>query len=265
MLGTGEIDKADGAGLVWALRLLTIARYNPEEDEFEAFTFYATTYDPADEEGSKVSRNVRRTFGFLYLRALRTGSRALSLERGSLLDVILRIQSLQTGIWEHVRRRLKSLDPPIDDGAKKLTPVLHAFSSRNELLYRDLRARCIQRARPSPFVIERFEPDQIVILRRDNTGTVSGTRVSLPAEVKAKTYRQNLRNGFAEAMLGKAVVVAEGLTERLALQCSADVMQAADNSNYPLDLTGVSIIAADGDGSIAPFGAVPANRRASAS
>ncbi len=343
LLGTGEIDKADDVGLVWALRLLTIARYNTEEDEFEAFTFYAKNYDPEDEQDSLVSRNIRRTFGFLYLRALRTGSRALSLERGSLLDVILRIQSLQTGIWEHVRRRLESLDPPIDDGAKKLTPVLRVIEARlaeyislsnpgkatrlfvTQLTREHLRktlsffistepdqqpipfqevgtgtlntlvlallsfiaelkdenvifameepeialpphtqrriadyllnktTQCFVTSH-SPFVIERFRPEQIIILRRDNVGTVRGTRVSLAADVKAKTYRQNLRNGFAEAMLGKAVVVAEGLTERLALQCTAEVMQAAENSNYPLDLSGVSIIAADGDGSIAPFG-----------
>lgn len=42
----------------------------------------------------------KRLFGFLYLRALRTGSRALSLERGSLLDVLLRLQKVRTGLWE---------------------------------------------------------------------------------------------------------------------------------------------------------------------
>jgi putative ATP-dependent endonuclease of OLD family len=130
LLGQGEIDGVDGEGLQWALRLLTIARYNNEEDEFQANTHYAVAYNPDDEDDSRVSRPIKRTFGFLYLRALRTGSRALSLERGSLLDLILRIQSLQTGIWEHVRGRLEDLTPPIDDGAKKLTPVLHRIEQR---------------------------------------------------------------------------------------------------------------------------------------
>jgi putative ATP-dependent endonuclease of OLD family len=110
--------------------LLTIARYNKEEDEFEAATHYAKAYDPEDEQDSRVPRSIRRNFGFLYLRALRTGSRALSLERGSLLDIIMRIQSLQTGIWEHVRRRLQDLEPPIEDGAAKLTPVLRSIEAR---------------------------------------------------------------------------------------------------------------------------------------
>ena len=130
ILGQGEIDQVDGAGLVWCLRLLTVARYDKEEDEFEVATYYARAYDPEDENDSRVPQAIKRNFGFLYLRALRTGSRALSLERGSLLDVILRIQSLQTGIWEHVRRRLEALDPPIEDGAAKLTPVLQTIEAR---------------------------------------------------------------------------------------------------------------------------------------
>ena len=130
ILGQGEIGQVDGAGFVWCLRLLTVARYDQEEDEFEAATYYARAYDPEDEDEGRVPRATKRNFGFLYLRALRTGSRALSLERGSLLDVILRIQSLQTGIWEHVRRRLEALDPPIEEGAAKLTPVLRTIEAR---------------------------------------------------------------------------------------------------------------------------------------
>jgi len=130
ILSQGELDQVDRAGLVWCLRLLTIARYNKEEDEFEAATHYAKAYDPENEDDSRVPRIVKQNFGFLYLRALRTGSRALSLERGSLLDVILRVQSLQTGIWEHMRRRLETLDPPIQDGAAKLTPVLQTIEAR---------------------------------------------------------------------------------------------------------------------------------------
>lgn len=41
VLEEGEIDEVDDAGYQWCLRLLTIARYNAEEDEFEASTHYA--------------------------------------------------------------------------------------------------------------------------------------------------------------------------------------------------------------------------------
>ena len=343
ILGQGEIGQVDGAGFVWCLRLLTVARYDQEEDEFEAATYYARAYDPEDEDDSRVPRAIKRNFGFLYLRALRTGSRALSLERGSLLDVILRIQSLQTGIWEHVRRRLEALDPPIEEGAAKLTPVLRTIEARlaeyiaiakpgeatrlfvSQLTREHLRktlsffisvtedqkpvpfqdvgtgtlntlvlallsfiaelkeenvifameepeialaphtqrriatylltktTQCFVTSH-SPYVIETFDPDRIVILRRDNKGTVTGKRVTLSADVKAKTYRRYIRRGFAEAMLGRGVVVAEGITEQLALQAVAEKLESSDDARYPLDLSGITVITTDGDGSIAEFG-----------
>lgn len=42
----------------------------------------------------------KQVCGFLYLRSLRTGSRALSLERGSLLDIILRLKEVRPQMWE---------------------------------------------------------------------------------------------------------------------------------------------------------------------
>jgi putative ATP-dependent endonuclease of OLD family len=72
--------------------------------------------------------------------------------------------------------------------------------------------------------------------------------------VKAKTYRRYIRRGFAEAMLGRGVIVAEGITEQLALQTVAEKLEAADPARYPLDLSGVSILTTDGDGSIPEFG-----------
>jgi putative ATP-dependent endonuclease of OLD family len=343
LLGQGEIDGVDEEGLQWALRLLTIARYNSEEDEFQANTHYAVAYNPDDEDDSRVSRPIKRTFGFLYLRALRTGSRALSLERGSLLDLILRIQSLQTGIWEHVRGRLEDLTPPIDDGAKKLTPVLHRIEQRladyipmakpgeatrlfvSQLTREHLRktlsfflsiapdqkpvpfqevgtgtlntlvlallsfiaelkeenvifameepeialpphtqrriadylltktTQCLVTSH-SPYVIESFEPERTLILRRDDKGTVSGKQITLSADIKAKTYRRHLRRSIAEAMLARGVIVAEGFTEVVTLQAVAAAMEGADAKNYPLDLAGVSIITPDGDGSVPEFG-----------
>ena len=103
-------------------------------------------------------------------------------------------------------------------------------------------------------MIETFDPDRIVILRRDNNATVSGKRVTLSADVKAKTYRRYIRRGFAEAMLGSGVIVAEGITEQLVLQAVAEKLELADDTRYPLDLSGVTVITTDGDGSIAEFG-----------
>ena len=343
ILGKGEIDQVDSAGHVWCLRLLTVARYNKEEDEFEAATYYAKAYNPEEADSSRIPRAIKRNFGFLYLRALRTGSRALSLERGSLLDMILRIQSLQTGIWEHVRRRLETLEPPIEEGAGKLRPVLKTIEARlsefitianpgeatrlyvsqltrehlrktlsffisvtedqqpvpfqdvgtgtlNTLVFAllsfiaDLKEENVIFAMEepeialaphtqrrvatylltnatqcfvtthSPYVIETFDPNSIIILRRDNNATVTGKRVTLSTDVKAKTYHRYIRRGFAEAMLGRGVIVAEGITEKFALQAVAEKMESAADARFPLDLSGITVITSDGAGSIAEFG-----------
>jgi len=99
MLTEGEAAAAAPGVSIPCLRLETVGQYDPDEDEFTAETLY--THSPSAPEGEKegVRRDIKRLFGFLYLRALRTGSRALSLERGSLLDVLLRLQKVRTGLW----------------------------------------------------------------------------------------------------------------------------------------------------------------------
>jgi len=42
----------------------------------------------------------------------------------------MRLQSLQTGIWEKVRGRLENLDSRIVDGAAGLGPVLQSIEHR---------------------------------------------------------------------------------------------------------------------------------------
>jgi putative ATP-dependent endonuclease of OLD family len=106
----------------------------------------------------------------------------------------------------------------------------------------------------SPYVIECFDPERITILRRNEAGEVSGKQVALGVAVKAKTYRRFLRRGLAEAMLSKGVIVSEGMTEQLALRAVADKLEQVDETTYPLDLAGVTLFCADGDGSIAEFG-----------
>jgi putative ATP-dependent endonuclease of OLD family len=128
LLAEGEIEIANPPSVVSCLRLETIGSYNPEEDEFEAQTYFS--HSPGEEPGQlrPVSKPIKRLFGFLYLRALRTGSRALSLERGSLLDIILRLQSVRTGLWEKAIAKLRSLD--IEEDATELKPVLASIEER---------------------------------------------------------------------------------------------------------------------------------------
>ncbi len=343
LLGPGEIDLVDAAHVERCLRLTTIAKYDPEEDQFVARTIYSGEEAPDADEPRAVPVRVKRAIGFLYLRALRTGSRALSLERGSLLDIILRMSEVRTDLWERIRKRLAELDPPIDSDATELGPILDEIESRvseyiqtggserstrlfiSQLTREHLRktiaffltmgqgetavpfqeagtgtlnilvlalltfiaeikkdnvifameepeialpphtqrriaqylleetTQCFVTSH-SPYIIERFDPEKIMRLSRDVTGVLTGVRVRLPEMMRPKSYRHSVRRALAEAMLGQGVIVGEGITERDALVSCARTMEEADPSLFPLDVAGVSVIDAEGQGNLERVG-----------
>jgi putative ATP-dependent endonuclease of the OLD family len=130
LLAEGEIKATDSVSVELCLRLTTIAHYDPEEDQFVARTIYTGTETESEGEPKSIPNRVKRSIGFLYLRTLRTGSRALSLERGTLLDIILRMKELRTGLWERIRKRLLELNPSIDEDATELAPILDEIEAR---------------------------------------------------------------------------------------------------------------------------------------
>lgn len=89
----------DPAHIAEALRVTFQGWYDPEEDDFEGRTYFSRSLV---EGGAPVpfTKKDKQICGFLYLRSLRTGSRALSLERGSLLDIILRLKEVRPQMWE---------------------------------------------------------------------------------------------------------------------------------------------------------------------
>lgn len=342
VLDEGEIGLVDDPGVQPCLRLVTIAQYDEEEDEFVARTIFAHGEGP-EETRKAISAKIKRAIGFLYLRTHRTGSRALSLERGSLLDNILRLKGLRAGLWEKVRDRLGKLDPPIEDCATELRPVLDQIESRlgqyisaeapeqgtrlhvSQLTREHLRktlsfflttqegqcavpfqeagtgtintlmlallsflaeiktdnvifameepeialpphtqrrianylltktSQCFVTSH-SPYVIECFEPQSILRLARDKASVLTGIPVNLPASMKTKTYRSQLRRAIAEAMLGRGVIVGEGQTEQYALFAVAQKLEDADANLFPLDLAGITVVNSEGDGNLETMG-----------
>jgi len=342
ILGEGEADAANPPDVVTCLRLETVAQYDPEEDEFEAQTFFS--HSPLADEGqlTRVPKDIKRLFGFLYLRALRTGSRALSLERGSLLDILLRIKGVRTGLWEKAITRLRVLD--IEDDSTELASVLEAIERRltryvpshaggratklhvSQLTREHLRKTMafflamsegqdhvpfalagtgtlntlvlallsfIADLKPStvifameepeialpphtqrriadyllkdttqafitshsPFVIERFEPSQTLLLSRDADGVIGTVRVSDATGLRDKDYKRFARRGLTECMLGRGAIIVEGVTEFHALPVIARRMEERDDSLQPLDIAGVAFFDVEGGGSISKFGA----------
>ncbi len=343
LLEAGELPAVDRPDTSPCLRLTASIRYDPDEDDFAGQTYYAHSPDAAEGELTPVPQRVKRSMGFLYLRALRTGARALSLERGSLLDIILKLKEVRTGLWEDTRSRLRGLNPPIDDAAKSLGPVLDAIEQRvgeyialegkgratrlfvSQLTREHLRhtlsfflsmtpgqepvpfqqvgtgtlntlvlallsfiaetkgnnvifameepeialpphtqrriatylltntAQCFVTSH-SPYVIECFEPERIMLLRRADDGSVAGLPVVLPAGMRLKTYHSQLRRSIAEAMLAEAVIVVEGTSERQALTVVARKLESTDPVLFPLDVAGVTIVNVEGDGNLSAFG-----------
>lgn len=344
LLGEGELERVDAAGVKECLRIKMIAHYDLEDDEFKAQSVFCSGAPKADGSAMEVPRKVRQLFGFIYLRALRTGSRALSLERGSLLDVILQRRKIRTGIWESAIERLRNLAPPIDEGAVALAPVLENIEKRlaqyipmevdgratqlfvSQLTREHLRKtisffmktdasqepvpfqevgsgtlstlvlallsfiaeskkdsivfameepeiavppqtqrriasyllsssdQCFVTSH-SPYVIERFEPEHIRILRKGPEATLVAKELRIGETLKTKTYRRHARRAFAEAILGRGVIVGEGITERDIVLAAASKFEDSDPVTfYPLDLSGVSVISVDGEGSLAEFG-----------
>jgi len=108
----------------------------------------------------------------------------------------------------------------------------------------------------SPYVIERFQPEQVHILRRDEEANLTANKLTIGTTLKGKTYRKYARRGLAEAMLGRGVIVCEGLTEKDIVLAAAEKMEDANPDDcYPIDLSGVSVISVDGDGALPEFGA----------
>lgn len=103
----------DAGGIVAALRVSFVGAYDPDEDDFVGNTYF--TRSLAEEETpSPFSKKDKQHCGFLFLRSLRTGSRALSLEHGSLLDIVLRLKEIRPQMWEGTIATLADFDVASD-------------------------------------------------------------------------------------------------------------------------------------------------------
>ena len=110
---SASVQGVDADEVVEALRVTFIGEYEPEEDDFKGWTYFARSLEESDNLQS-FSRRDKQYCGFLYLRSLRTGRRALSLEHGSLLDIILRLKEIRPQLWETTINRLAEFDVASD-------------------------------------------------------------------------------------------------------------------------------------------------------
>jgi putative ATP-dependent endonuclease of the OLD family len=335
----------DADNVVPVLRVKFVGWYDPDEDDFEGKSYYARSLEDGNEEVI-FHRTDKRHCGFLYLRSVRTGSRALSLERGSLLDIILRIKEVRPQMWEQTISKLEELsvaDAPelgispilesINKALKKYVPrewgtgpqlkvssltredlrkVIKPFITTGDgqhsaPFYRQgtgtinilvlamlsqiaedkqntifameepetaipphTQKRIIHEVQKlasqaiftshSPYVLEEFTPEQTVCLSRDTNGVMAQSNIVLPANVKAKRYRQEFRTRFCEGLLSRRILVAEGATEAAAFPAVCRRLHELNPDKYTtLEGLGVCIIDAYGESNISGMAAMYKN------
>ena len=125
-------DKADPKGvdastISEVLRVTFIGLYDKEEDDFDGKTYFTRSL-LEDDNPALFHKRHKQLCGFLYLRSLRTGSRALSLERGSLLDIILRLNEVRPQMWEATLNTLANL-PVASDPELGISPILESINA----------------------------------------------------------------------------------------------------------------------------------------
>jgi putative ATP-dependent endonuclease of the OLD family len=131
----------DASTISEALRVTFRGWYDAAEDDFEGRTYFTRSLAEEDQP-SGFSRRDKQICGFLYLRSLRTGSRALSLERGSLLDIILRLREVRPQMWEDTIARLAEYsvasDPElgISGVLESISGALKKFTAGDHRLHR---------------------------------------------------------------------------------------------------------------------------------
>lgn len=89
----------DGQQIKEAIRVTFKGRYDLEDDDFVGQTFFSRSLVESA-KGVVFGKKDKQMCGFLLLRTQRTGTRALSLERGSLLDIVLRLKEVRPRMWE---------------------------------------------------------------------------------------------------------------------------------------------------------------------
>jgi putative ATP-dependent endonuclease of OLD family len=106
----------------------------------------------------------------------------------------------------------------------------------------------------SPYVLEEFDPANVLVLRREN-GTLHCVPTTLPPTVKPKTYRSEFRTRFCEALLARRVLIVEGRTEYDAIPAAARRLHELHPTEFrTLETLGIAIVDARTDSQVKPLG-----------
>jgi len=329
-------EGVDADKIYEALRVCFVGKYDKDEDDFEGKTYFSRSYE-IDEKPDLFGKVDKRLCGFLYLRSLRTASRAVSLERGSLLDIILRLKELRPQMWENTISTLEKFDvasepelgvtgvlESINDALKKYVPkewgvephlkvsnltrdhlrkivtafiatgngthaapfyrqgtgtinmlvlamlsiiakekqnVIFAMEEPETAIPPYAQKRIVHEVLKlssqslftshSPYVLEEFDIENIIVLSRDDASFLCQHVIALPKSVKMKRFHQEFRTRFCEGLLSRRVLLAEGATEADSISAVFRRLEEIDSTTYSsLESLGICTIDAGSDSQI---------------
>lgn len=110
------------------VRIRFVGKYDADEDDFDGRTWFCSPEDAEGNPTNEARSTDKREFGFLLLRALRTGTRAMSMERGSLLDVVLRAFEVEVQMWENLLDKLRGI-PVAGEDSPEFGQVLSSIDA----------------------------------------------------------------------------------------------------------------------------------------
>jgi putative ATP-dependent endonuclease of the OLD family len=96
--------------------------------------------------------------------------------------------------------------------------------------------------------------DERLLLSRGPDSSVTAKKVSDAGGLKGNDFKRFARRGLTERMLGKGVIVVEGLTEFHALPVAARKLEESDDSLQPLDIADAAFFDAESEEAMPKFG-----------
>lgn len=109
----------------------------------------------------------------------------------------------------------------------------------------------------SPYVLERVAADGVGRLERKEHGEISWHPLNFSTVKHLNLYSKRLRQSFCEALLGKAVIVVEGESDRWWLYGGSRLMNRQrwnERNQEALELQGVAVVSTDTNGDVAKTG-----------
>lgn len=252
-----SLPGVDTDAVIEALRVTFIGTYDVEEDDFAGRTYFARSLEESDNPQPFLRRD-KQYCGFPLLRSLRTGRRALSLEHGSLLDIILRLKEIRPQMWETTLSGLANFDVAsapelgISSVLESINRALHKFVPKEWGVEPHLRVSALTRDHLRDVItafIATGEGSHAAPYYRQGTGTINMLVLAMLSEVAVG--RQNVIFAMEEPEIAIPPYAQKRIVHEVHKLSAQSIF--ASHSPYVLEEFGLDetvVLSRDGDGTL---------------